>query len=305
MQKYKIERSPITVEYGQEKESGVYLSAYDERLKIEETSEAEVNKVCKQKNGLYFNIRTGGLENAEKVSKSTMAYFLQKFGVPEKQIEDLLKAKAIISKCELCKTVTTTSCSKCHVVYYCSKECQTKDWFIHKFFCESLPLPKKLPGENSIYGILLPEKEKNPKLVKVLFKQVKIEDKTFFLPDCKAILGADCDHGAMPYNPLKGNKSLPNTLDFFYRDNFFNDGSLPNQTVANITKGKHAHDWRGPVLILKHLRHFDETEECMDAEFNDLYDVIDYLMWYGTCSSESQVRQTFKEMGVEPIFFKL
>ena len=308
MQKYTIEGSPITVTYGEDKENGVYLCAYDERLRHDETAKEEEKKVfqnqTKDKNGLYFNIRTGGQESAEKVSKTTMADFLQKFGVPEKQIEELLKAKAISSKCEICKTVTTTSCSKCHVVYYCSKECQTKDWSIHKYFCGSLPIPKKLPGEKSVYGILLPEKEKNPRLVKVLLKEKDIGGEIVAMPDCRAIIGAHCDHRDMPYNPLKGNKPLPKMLVFKFRDNFLNDGSLPNQTVANITKGKKTVDWRGPILVIK-LKDCDDSTEYFDMEMKDLSDVIDFLLWYGTCSNEKETRQQFLNLGIDPVFFNM
>jgi hypothetical protein len=33
------------------------------------------------------------------------------------------------------KTNATKCCSKCKIVYYCSKNCQKKDWLIHKLVC--------------------------------------------------------------------------------------------------------------------------------------------------------------------------
>ncbi|CAB4421641.1 unnamed protein product [Rhizophagus irregularis] len=37
--------------------------------------------------------------------------------------------------CNVCQKPSTTKCSKCHQTYYCSKECQKKDWKLHKKSC--------------------------------------------------------------------------------------------------------------------------------------------------------------------------
>ena len=288
MPRFTIEGSPITVTYGEDKETGIYLCAYDERLRLDETAGQEVKHVfhnqIKDKNGLYFNIRTGGHGGSDKVSQPAMVYFLRKFGVPEKRIEALLKGKSFGSPCEICKILTTTSCSQCHAIYYCSKECQKKDWFIHKYFCESLPLPKKIMNEKSIYGILLPEKGKNPLVIKVLFEEGIRNGEVFSLPDCRAIMGDVCDRRGMHFNPLKGKNLLPHSLEFNFRDNFLNEVSTPNQTVQNLTKGKNPFNWRGPILVLKNKQNipYHDLPEYVDIELNDLYDIIDYFLWYGS-----------------------
>ncbi|CAB4426657.1 unnamed protein product [Rhizophagus irregularis] len=38
-------------------------------------------------------------------------------------------------KCNVCKKPSTSYCSKCKLIYYCSKECQKKDWKEHKTSC--------------------------------------------------------------------------------------------------------------------------------------------------------------------------
>ena len=38
-------------------------------------------------------------------------------------------------KCQYCKKDGTLRCSKCKRVFYCSKECQLRDWPIHKSVC--------------------------------------------------------------------------------------------------------------------------------------------------------------------------
>ena len=43
-----------------------------------------------------------------------------------------------MSVCNICKTSTTRYCSICHKVYYCSIECQKKDWKAHKVHCKTL-----------------------------------------------------------------------------------------------------------------------------------------------------------------------
>ncbi|KAK5759696.1 hypothetical protein LTS12_010213 [Elasticomyces elasticus] len=34
--------------------------------------------------------------------------------------------------CGMCGSSATLNCSRCHHILYCSKECQTKDWRVHK-----------------------------------------------------------------------------------------------------------------------------------------------------------------------------
>ena len=41
------------------------------------------------------------------------------------------------NSCEVCSTAATNRCSKCRVVFYCSAECQKKDWKKHKNSCKN------------------------------------------------------------------------------------------------------------------------------------------------------------------------
>ena len=38
-------------------------------------------------------------------------------------------------KCNCCSKETTKACGKCRKVFYCSKECQNKEWKFHKDIC--------------------------------------------------------------------------------------------------------------------------------------------------------------------------
>jgi tetratricopeptide (TPR) repeat protein len=52
-------------------------------------------------------------------------------------------------ECDLCDTTNPSKrCSRCHMVYYCSKECQKLHWFTHKVECE--PVEKM---KNKMVGV--------------------------------------------------------------------------------------------------------------------------------------------------------
>ncbi|XP_047504212.1 uncharacterized protein LOC125049134 [Pieris napi] len=39
--------------------------------------------------------------------------------------------------CSVCKNETNTRCTGCYKAYYCSRECQLSEWYLHKIFCSS------------------------------------------------------------------------------------------------------------------------------------------------------------------------
>ncbi|GES83754.1 tudor domain-containing protein 1 [Rhizophagus clarus] len=45
-----------------------------------------------------------------------------------------------MNNCYVCKKFSKTRCANCHTTYYCSKECQRKDWKEHKKSCKILPV---------------------------------------------------------------------------------------------------------------------------------------------------------------------
>jgi hypothetical protein len=52
-------------------------------------------------------------------------------------------------QCAHCQNISTdlNQCGRCHLAHYCSKECQKKDWKIHKFCCKKLR-----KGQDMVYG---------------------------------------------------------------------------------------------------------------------------------------------------------
>jgi hypothetical protein len=47
--------------------------------------------------------------------------------------------KEAMSACHYCGELDAAAkCSKCHSVLYCNRDCQTKDWKVHKTKCPDL-----------------------------------------------------------------------------------------------------------------------------------------------------------------------
>jgi hypothetical protein len=191
--------------------------------------------------------------------------------------------------CFSCKNKTTKKCVKCEAAYYCTKECQVKDWSIHKLICDYSLFPNK-KAEKSVMGILLPETGTKPIIVEVPLEFTSYLGESFyrtksenFILKKTGMVIKEVSYHYITENRSKPNRKLKNTLLFEFRDNFFNDGSLPNTTIREITKHQMTHDWRGPVLITKMIgKPSEKMPDYIDIELNDFIDVIDYLKWYGS-----------------------
>jgi len=59
--------------------------------------------------------------------------------IVQKKLENLEKK----SKCTGCNKVGLKKCKSCKAVYYCSIECQKKDWKNHKVNCKATPKDEK------------------------------------------------------------------------------------------------------------------------------------------------------------------
>ncbi|XP_058804033.1 zinc finger MYND domain-containing protein 10 [Phymastichus coffea] len=57
---------------------------------------------------------------------------------------DIIDAKT----CAKCKEIAKNRCSKCKEVWYCSRECQVKDWSNHKIICEKILKSKQEENQN-------------------------------------------------------------------------------------------------------------------------------------------------------------
>lgn len=100
--RHTIEGSPISVTYGYDEKTGVYLSAYDDRLKYDYAASEEVNNVflncgvlgLQSGDGAYLDMHTGDVDIGVKASWPVIHEFLKRYGVPRSHILDLQKKHA-------------------------------------------------------------------------------------------------------------------------------------------------------------------------------------------------------------------
>ena len=86
-----IDGAPISVAYGVDQFSGVFLLVCDKRLKYDPKASDEVNAVTNSigigdGGGSYFDLHTGARGFGSKVNDQTMLSYLRRFGVPEDRI---------------------------------------------------------------------------------------------------------------------------------------------------------------------------------------------------------------------------
>jgi hypothetical protein len=182
--------------------------------------------------------------------------------------------------CSKCFSSTNKTCAKCKSVFYCSRECQVSDWSLtHKFVCQPDPFPSKQDemrdvGQYSVYGFLLAEK------VQLVEIDVEEDEASSDLVNLKAFLGEDdLRQVVWTCNPVTG-RQFPYALVMRYRTYRFQDGS--NELACKLTNNSNAHDWQGPLVIMKQALNtqngFESNKQrYLDIELKDLNDVIDNL----------------------------
>jgi hypothetical protein len=251
----------------------------------ENTSKEDKETMLKtsiEKEATYLNLYTGESDQGKKVTNETIEFYFKRYNLPEDKTKKLLNPPT--QKCFVCKKDTNKRCTKCHLVFYCDRQCQSSDWNIHKHYCNSLPIPPKVNGNSSVVGVLLEENSLNPTFVQVpLYSEIgESHVKTNVQKFLKV---RDIGRYWLEYNPLKNNKQLGNTLLFHYRDNFLNDGSQPNKCVSQISSGRNPHGWRGPMLVTKSKGYITKnrsSEGFLDVELTDFSDIIDFFLFYGS-----------------------
>lgn len=292
MTRYTIEGSPISVAYGEDKVTGVFLSVFDSRLEYQDNVSAEVNEVAesigvKDGGGGYFDLHTGKNGFGKKVSKETMRVYFSRYGVKKQHIDKLLGTKKEDeSKLQSCENaMESLKIFDC----YLPKECDLD--LNQNLINDTLPFPIKKPPtgsiiRKSIYAIYLPETGIKPILVDVPIKVMLDKNgKPYEDPQIQDFIGKGIHlaRSCMPYNPLNEKRVMSNTLEINYRDNFLVDGrSKKNEVVQKITKGMAGYDWRGPMIVLKFkgVESFHKQDH-LDIELTDFPDIVDFLLWYG------------------------
>ncbi|KAF7515767.1 hypothetical protein G7054_g14423 [Neopestalotiopsis clavispora] len=193
--------------------------------------------------------------------------------------------------CLLCKKACTEAslCSRCKSTHYCSQECQTKDWPVHKLLCKSFSefdLSTR-PSECHFRGILFPEHQSKPQIVWLESPSNKVDGYTWNFPNLKPFLGDVLPERIMMQTDPVLKRPLPNTIHICCRSNF--EGSCLNQSVATAlaapelaTIPGQPFRWCGPVVaVSKQGRRYDpDSAPCRDLDMNDFRYIVDYLVAY-------------------------
>lgn len=179
-----------------------------------------------------------------------------------------------MNACTLCGKADALLCLQCKNARYCSKECQTSDWPLHKLLCTQFKHfdHTKRPSDDAVTAILFPVNESKPKLV-WLNNELNVR---------MHLSSTDSPHIiSLNINERLDRRLIP-TLNICHRSKYLCDGSNPNKAVSKIlylTSGTH-HEWRGPVLVFAN----DDIEESRpgikDITSTDFRHAIDYFCSY-------------------------
>ena len=144
--RFEIRGDPISVAYGVDNSSGVFLAVTDKRLEYDPNSSAKVNAVTEQVGigdggGSFFNLHTGKIGFGIKVDDETMAVYLKRYGVSDERIRDLPLNLSKINWTSV-KPGTSTKkvgsrkvCTNCRVKTSSCKDCTACKlapyWYVH------------------------------------------------------------------------------------------------------------------------------------------------------------------------------
>ncbi|KAH0362828.1 hypothetical protein KCU65_g7791, partial [Aureobasidium melanogenum] len=170
-------------------------------------------------------------------------------------------------------------CAGCENIRYCGAECQKADWKIHKLVCRTFKAARDAPGPDMVRVLEFPIDDTKPK-----FSWMPVDGALFSKPETGDYFGADERVPSMQSitSDPKTGKLLPQTIAFLFRDNFLNDGSLPNKYVYHLTNGRPLNPIRGPILFFG-SEHENDIEagwrvfECIDLDTTHLNVIKDWL----------------------------
>jgi len=87
-------------------------------------------------------------------------------------------------------------------------------------------------------------------------------------------------------------------VQLFIRDAAVVDGSLPNRTVAELTKGVAFHPWSGSMLAMKVATLKIESGKYLHMDTVDFRDLVDLLRSYNSSINISNVRSIENTKGL-------
>ncbi|KAL1760466.1 hypothetical protein FB107DRAFT_202958 [Schizophyllum commune] len=202
------------------------------------------------------------------------------------------KLDEVKNKCRVCGDPTSMRCSRCHIVYYCSKEHIAQDWKKHRPGCNpgapAASAQDDTDNRRTLQAILLPVNEDTPRLIDVVSekKYDEVIDSTWY--ECKLAhlypktsFPRDLPIQTMGINgpTLEGDRCI----SMIYDDKSLINGSPVNRCVQRLTNGKAQHRWSGNLVVLRlHPHEFVATKHRSVNMNEDLVTVRRYLEDYLT-----------------------
>ncbi|KAL1688089.1 hypothetical protein GGG16DRAFT_60703 [Schizophyllum commune] len=211
----------------------------------------------------------------------------------------LPKLEEIEKTCRVCGSSTSMRCSRCGIVYYCSKEHIAQDWKRHKPGCNLTsaagPAQGEGGGQHILQAILLPVDGDTPRLIDVVSEKKYDEDECatwyspkieHFFPEMSAVRDVPIQRMGINGPTLEQDQCLA----LLHDDNSLINGSPVNRCVQRLTNGKARHRWSGNLVVLRlHPRDTMATKYRSVIMNEDIGPVRRYLEDYLTVMPNSSI----------------
>jgi hypothetical protein len=136
------------------------------------------------------------------------------------------------------------------------------------------PESQKPESTTFIEGILFPEDESSPRMVKVEFDMgygYNTSKGKYWKPDLSPYLPSDASIGCLRIDgawvpQAEGNGWLKGMISIFFNERFLEDGSKRNNCISRLINGKTAHPWAGPFFAFRRTHLDTYFKAVMDSK---------------------------------------
>jgi hypothetical protein len=200
--------------------------------------------------------------------------------------------------CTFCGKGASELCARCKSLSYCSKECQTADWKVHKLLCATLKMFTAPPESDLRRAVLFPQDDDAPKWVWIIGEFDGDQHNPNALQNIlnNALPNPHDQANTFPRldrllrNDVRG-RTPQHTLFMVSRKDFQTDGSRLNKSVAKVTNGQMKIQWRGPIVFMARkgqattepavsILPAQQLSDSEDMTTHDFRDVVDILSTY-------------------------